>query len=457
MVLNKSKLKVSRIFHAGYIFESDTTKIAFDPLFENPFSFNCFVYPEISIDVAVLSKTSANLKFDAIFISHVHDDHFSMKSLNLIDRAAPIYIFSINDEARALLLELGFTDVHLLKLNEAVQIGDLKIRQWPALDVDVDSLFQIQFENLNILNVVDSWIDWETCDQLQKAGPWDLVLWPFQTMREIPALSPRLAGPADEQIPEEWLEQIQKLAPKNIVASSCQFRFEKGSWLNHFFFPISYKSFAHSMSEIGIQSWNLLPGETYCLESDSFTKVSRLSFLHLNEDLKDFEYDYQPQMKVPNLDECLELFEKLSPAQAFELEAFLEKIPSLNLTDYFERSDFFQTPRTWCLRVIFSTDRQKKFYFRIQGGRFIPIELSTEPQSYDWLTEILAVKLWGASVKGESLSSLYLRINDEQNVYDENKKDPMEDPLLGLLYGQESFSYQKAQLRELKSSLLNKF
>ncbi len=45
-------------------------------------------------------------------------------------------------------------------------------------------MFQVKVADLNILNVVDSWIDYDTLDLLAQEN-WDLILWPFQTMREL--------------------------------------------------------------------------------------------------------------------------------------------------------------------------------------------------------------------------------------------------------------------------------
>ena len=79
-------LKISRILHAGYVFECDGTLIAFDPIFENPFSRNCHAFPDVRFDHARIR----GMRPDAVFISHFHDDHCSLESLDLLDRATPL-------------------------------------------------------------------------------------------------------------------------------------------------------------------------------------------------------------------------------------------------------------------------------------------------------------------------------------------------------------------------------
>ena len=59
------KIKISRILHAGYIFESEKTQIAFDPIFENPFSRNCFAFPPVEFDLVQIKQ----LKLDAVYFS----------------------------------------------------------------------------------------------------------------------------------------------------------------------------------------------------------------------------------------------------------------------------------------------------------------------------------------------------------------------------------------------------
>jgi len=183
-------LKISRILHAGYVFENDGTSIAFDPIVENPFSRNCHAFPSVRFEL----EQVRSLRLDAIFISHLHDDHLSLDSLDQFDRATPIYLYCVFDELFAMIKALGFAQVHRLQVDMPVQVGAIEIIPRRALDDDVDSLFQVRAAGLNVLNVVDSWIGPETIAQLAQYAPWDMVLWPFQTMREIAVIAPSRAG-----------------------------------------------------------------------------------------------------------------------------------------------------------------------------------------------------------------------------------------------------------------------
>ena len=227
-------LKISRILHAGYFFEYQDTRILFDPILENPFSVNCFAFPAVEFDSAQIES----LKVDAIFISHYHDDHCSLESLNLLNRDIPIYIFCLQGEMLEMIRQLGFHQVIPLTLRQPIEIGGFEITAWQALDSDVDCLLQIRADGRNVLNVVDSWIDAQTMDQLLLEKPWDLLLWPFQTLRELEVLSPSRHPASTCEIPPEWILQLKALSPKAIVPSSCQFIHEEWSWYNQHMFPI---------------------------------------------------------------------------------------------------------------------------------------------------------------------------------------------------------------------------
>ena len=98
-------MKISRILHAGYVFEHGGTTIAFDPIFENPFSRNCHAFPDVRFDLEQIGQ----LKLDAVFISHFHDDHCSLESLQHLSKTTPVYLYCVHDELFEMLGQLGFS------------------------------------------------------------------------------------------------------------------------------------------------------------------------------------------------------------------------------------------------------------------------------------------------------------------------------------------------------------
>src|SRR6185312_10914948 len=289
-------LKISRILHAGYIFECDQTQIAFDPIFENPFSHNCHAFPNVQFD----HKQIRNLKLAAVFISHFHDDHCSLESLDFLDRKTPIYLYCVYEELFSLIKEMGFTQVHSLQIDRPIYIGAFEIIPRKALDADVDSIFHIKAAGLNILNVVDSWIDPSTLERLAESAPWDMVLWPFQTMREIEVLAPSRATKAPSELPPEWIAQLKILNPKYVVPSSCQFVQESWSWYNHALFPISYRQFQQEVESALPNSRvvRLNPSVSVALDKNSLKEISPLVWVQPVGN-QNVDYEYKENLQPP--------------------------------------------------------------------------------------------------------------------------------------------------------------
>ncbi len=442
-------LKISRILHAGYIFEHLETQIVFDPIFENPFSKNCFAFPDVKFDREQIKK----LKFDAVFISHFHDDHCSLESLDLLTRNTPIYIYCIYDELAAMISELGFEQVYRLNIDNSVTLGSFEITPRRALDADVDSMFQIRAGGLNVLNVVDSWIDVSTLSKLEESGPWDMVLWPFQTMREIEVLAPSRAVVAPTELPKEWVEQLKILNPRYVVPSSCQFIQESWSWYNHALFPISYVQFKTQV-EAALPNASVVrlnPSVSIVLHKNSIEYSSTLKWIQpIGE--QNVDYEYRPEIKPPTTAQISREFPKLSEVQAERVFSYcriglIEKYNSMDAP----QEVYFQKSRLWRLAVYDQEGNSTDFYYDIHCGS-ISLALETWG-AVSWLTEIPIFKLYGALENGEALTSLYMRINDtifEPHIEVEIATvDITEDPLIRCLFNGLFGAYQMAQLKRL--------
>lgn len=353
-------------------------------------------------------------------------------------------MYCIFDEMFTLLRELGFEDVHSLDLNLPVHIGDFEIIPRRALDADVDSLFQIKAAGMNVLNVVDSWIDEPTLDLLVRQGPWDLVLWPFQTMREIEALSPSVAEPASRALPSEWIEQLQALKPRFVVPSSCQFHFEEWSWLNRAFFPITYAQFARELAKSlpAAQVIRLNPGVSVELSASGVVSAGALSWIQPIGD-QNLDYEYDENVKPQSTSEIARHFEPLTTEQAARVLNYCrtELLERFTALESFEDS-YFAGSRAWRLSIFDHQGLEYRFNYRLQETHITLVE---EDTMADCLTEIPMARLYGAIENGESLTSLYLRV-------DAGDADVTEDPLLRTLYNSAFAAYQVAQLKRIKKT-----
>ena len=444
-------VKISRILHAGYVFECGDTKVAFDPIFENPFSRNCHAFPDVRFD----HEAIRSLKFDAVFISHFHDDHCSFDSLDLLDRSTPIHIYCLFDELFAMVRELGFVNVHPLRTNCPLKVGAIEVIPREAFDADVDSLFQIKAGGLNVLNVVDAWIAPDTLALLAHEGPWDMVLWPFQTMREIDVLSPSRAIAAPAQLPDEWIEQLRVLAPRYVVPSSCQFLQEAWSWYNHAFFPITYRQFS---AEIGsalpaAQVLRLDPSVSVLLDAQSLRHCAPLGWV-LPVGPQDVDYHYDGSLAAPATADIARRFGPLGASEMARVTDYcgsglLEKYRAMELPE----ESFFALARNWRLSVYDHEGAARVYHYRIEGDAIAPLD--NAPLALSWTTEVAAAKLHAALALGESLTSMYLRINearfDGATEADLENADVVDDPLIRCLFNDVFGAYQAAQLRRIQA------
>jgi hypothetical protein len=444
----EAALTISRILHAGYVFEFEGARIAFDTIFENPFSRNCHAFPDVRFDEEQIRRQ----RFDAVFISHFHDDHCSLDSLDLLDRATPLYIYCIFEELFDMVRHLGFSDVRSLRLNVPVEAGPFHVVPREAMDADVDCMFQVKAGGLNVLNVVDSWIDDTTLTQLVREGPWDMVLWPFQTMREIEVLAPSRAAAASTLLPEVWIDQLRALDPRYVIPSSCQFLQEPWSWYNRAFFPISYAGFAQQVTaalpHAGVV--RLDPSASVRLDATSLLPAAPLSWV-IPVGPQDVDYTYEGHAAAPRTADIARHFPPLSTTQHERVMDYCRSGLVQNYGAVEAASGYFDQTRIWQLSIYDHAGEVTHFRYRLEAGGVAHLDEGVAPLG--WTTEIPAAKLYAALEEGESLTSAYLRINDA--VFDADierdlaQADVVDDPLIRCLFSATFGVYQAAQLRRL--------
>ncbi|QJE01810.1 MBL fold metallo-hydrolase [Massilia forsythiae] len=447
-------LTISRILHAGYVFECDGVRIAFDTIFENPFSRNCHAFPGVRFDTEAIRRQ----RFDAVFISHFHDDHCSLDSLDLLDRATPIHIYCLFDELFEMVRRLGFTHVHPLHLDRTVAVGPFRVTPREAMDAEVDSMFQVRAAGLNVLNVVDSWIDEGTLAQLVREGPWDMVLWPFQTMREIEVLAPSRAAAVPPTLPDEWIEQLRALRPRHVVPSSCQFLQEPWSWYNRAFFPISYAQFAREVGAAlpDAQVVRLDPSVSVRLDGAGLRPAPPLPWV-VPLGPQDVDYAYEGNAAPPPTAAIARHFPPLGEAERARVLDWCRSALPGKYGETEAGCDYFERPRNWRLSLYDHHGRALHLCYRLDGDAAL-LEGEGEGEGeadapLGWTTEVPIAKLYAALELGESLTSMYVRINDavfdaatERDLAD---ADVVDDPLVRCLFGDTFGAYQAAQLKRL--------
>jgi hypothetical protein len=114
-------------------------------------------------------------------------------------------------------------------------------------------------------------------------------------------------------------------------------------------------------------------------------------------------------------------------------------------------SDYFDQTRMWQLSIYDHAGVATHFRYRLEPDGTAYPDDGNAPLG--WATEIPAAKLYAALELGESLTSMYMRIND--TVFDADIErdladaEVVDDPLIRCLFSDTFGAYQKAQLRRL--------
>jgi hypothetical protein len=170
---------------------------------------------------------------------------------------------------------------------------------------------------------------------------------------------------------------------------------------------------------------------------------------------QDVDYAYDPLAVPPSTGEIARRFPALDAAQAERVTAYcrtglLARYRAMELPE----DSYFEQPRTWRLSVFDHEGSCTHWHYRIEGEAIEPVAGEAAPLS--WTTEIPAAKLYAALELGESLTSMYMRINDlrfdEASERELETAELVDDPLIRCLFNDAFGAYQAAQLRRLKAS-----
>jgi hypothetical protein len=287
-----------------------------------------------------------------------------------------------------------------------------------------------------------------------------MVLWPVLTMRELEVLAPSRYAAAPPTLPEEWIPQLRALAPRYVVPSSCQFQQEPWSWYNRAFFPISYAQFGREVTAAlpSATVVRLDPSVSVVLDAGALRAAPPLDWV-IPVGAQDVDYVYEGNAAAPPTSEIARHFGPLTALQRERVLHYCRVELPAKYGDVEAASEYFDAPRIWQLTLYDHAGAATRFRYRLEpGGPATPDDTATAP---GWTTEIPAAKLWAALEEGESLTSMYLRVNGEMQdaVMDADAQfdadsdlaqaDVVDDPLIRCLFSDTFGAYQAVQLRRL--------
>lgn len=174
-------LRIQYLYNAACVYEHEGYQILSDPWFYPAFEGSWTQDPPLK------SKPSDYFGVDAIYLSHLHPDHFDEKALQEFPKdKAIIYLDHEPNFLAKKIRSLGFTDLHGLVPEKSFKMGpfDLMIfepfTKHPFYESEIgnliDSALIIQAGGIKILNGNDNTLTPTAADMLVKQfGAFDLV------------------------------------------------------------------------------------------------------------------------------------------------------------------------------------------------------------------------------------------------------------------------------------------
>ncbi|MBX4188435.1 MAG: MBL fold metallo-hydrolase, partial [Candidatus Doudnabacteria bacterium] len=147
-------MRIQYIGHAGFIVSLQSgIKILIDPFFHAAFLGSWFPYPcNDFFEEHCLKK----YKFDYLYVSHCHEDHFDRKFLEKLDKKVTVLCphFRSNALARKF-RELGFKNIMEIGHQEARHFGTFKATIYLDVSHKEDSGLLLEADGVRFLDLND--------------------------------------------------------------------------------------------------------------------------------------------------------------------------------------------------------------------------------------------------------------------------------------------------------------
>lgn len=165
-------MKFKILSHACLLIESENSSIIIDPwLIGSCYWRSWWNFPQAEFEVKELERV------DAVFISHVHWDHWHGPTLKKFFKGKPIYI---PDEpglrSAEDLASIGFTDVNRVSHGHTVKIGNISVTLYQFGLFLNDAAIVVEAGGVTLLNANDAKISgWPLMNLIKRHGAFDFA------------------------------------------------------------------------------------------------------------------------------------------------------------------------------------------------------------------------------------------------------------------------------------------
>jgi hypothetical protein len=393
-------VRIGKIGHASIVVMTEKLSCFVDPVLEEPFSGGTMrLNPRVAIDCEAARRAC-----DVIILSHHHRDHFSVRSLNRLDRTCPVFYPDGDELVRDSLARLGFVDTHAVKIGEKVEIADLEWFPTPSQVgfPEMGMLFRSQ-EGLTAWNTVDTIFDDRAIALVRDIGAVDLLLAAYMPLFEDFHRAGFDSSPSSTRFAESYgrdIRHVLDIHPRCVVPGSCGFRHALAEWANDHGFPITERQFLDDLLSVDprIRGMTFPAGSTISLQDDFEIDPDGLPFVERLE--RDTSYEWRPNRGMPALVDLDPVGHGVDPMRR-GLRRFLHG-PLLDLVASPEhavwRSTMARWGVVWRLEIVFPDDSRD---VRLLDLRDAPPQWSeTATSSPKIQTTVAASGLWGL-IRGE--------------------------------------------------------
>lgn len=145
--------RLNYLGHAGFILEAGGTRILMDPWFFPAFLQSWFPYP----DNRFLLETVTAGRFDYLYISHLHEDHFDRKVLGQLDKSVKVLCPNYRSKGVGKrLAKLGFRNLIPLGHKQSVELpGGITATMLLDTSHKEDSGLLLEYEGFRFLDLND--------------------------------------------------------------------------------------------------------------------------------------------------------------------------------------------------------------------------------------------------------------------------------------------------------------
>ncbi|RYD70250.1 MAG: MBL fold metallo-hydrolase, partial [Verrucomicrobiaceae bacterium] len=151
--ISPSDFRITYIGHAGFAVDAGDISILIDPWFYAANLGSIFPYPDNSFVLPDVTRR----KFDYLYISHAHTDHFDRRLLDQLDKDVTVLCPSFRSrELEVLMKGLGFSSLIKLGHLESLALSErLSVTMLLDSSAAEDSGLMIEFDGFRFLDLND--------------------------------------------------------------------------------------------------------------------------------------------------------------------------------------------------------------------------------------------------------------------------------------------------------------